>query len=124
VGYLGVYAGTGIDWVEEVVESIVKELRKLTAQKVTEEELRRTQSQLLGNIVLGLESSDSWMSHITKNEITFGKDVSVEEITQGIRSVTREDVVELARTLFRSEGITLTLLGDVEKKAPGLSLSM
>lgn len=124
VGYLGVYAGTGIDWVEEVVESTVKELRKLTAEKVTDEELRRTQSQLLGNIVLGLESSDSWMSHIAKNEITFGKAVSVEEIAQGIRSVTREDIVELARTLFRSEGITLTLLGDVEKKAPGLSLSM
>jgi len=124
VGYLGVYAGTSIEWVEEVVEAVVQELRNFIRDKVTDEELRRTQNQLLGNIVLGLESSDSWMSHIAKNEIYFGQAVSVEEIAQGIRSVTRDDIIELARMLFRPEGITLTLLGDVEKKALGLSVSM
>ena len=116
VGYLGVYAGTSIEWVEEVVEAVVQELRNFIRDKVTDEELRRTQNQLLGNIVLGLESSDSWMSHIAKNEIYFTRQISLEEISQGIRSVSRSDVLGLADSLFQPDKMALTLLGNLEKK--------
>jgi predicted Zn-dependent peptidase len=124
VGSLGVYAGTSAEWLEEVVDLVLGELRSVAREKVAEEELRRAQNQLLGNIVLGLESSDSWMSHIAKNEIYFGEAVAFDEIARGIRAVTREDVIELARTLFHSEGITLTLLGNLENEASGLSVSI
>ena len=40
VGYLGVYAGTSIESAEEVVDLVVKELRKLAAGEITDEELR------------------------------------------------------------------------------------
>jgi predicted Zn-dependent peptidase len=124
VGSLGVYAGTSAEWLEEVVDLVLGELRSVAREKVAEEELRRAQNQLLGNIVLGLESSDSWMSHIAKNEIYFGEAVAFDEIARGIRAVTREDVIELARTLFHSEGITLTLLGNLENEASGLNVSI
>ncbi len=112
VGYLGVYAGTSIESTEEVVELIVKELDKLAAGEMTDEELRRTQGQLVGSMMLGLESTDSWMSHIARNEIYFGKMVTTDEICQRIRAVSRDEVVELADALFRTDGMTLTLLGD------------
>lgn len=114
VGYLGVYAGTSMEWVEEVVDLIVKELKSLAAGSVTGEELRRTQGQLVGSMMLGLESTDSWMSHIARNEIYFGKLISTDEICQGVRSVSRDDVVDLARTLFLSEKMALSLLGDFQ----------
>jgi predicted Zn-dependent peptidase len=112
VGYLGVYAGTGVEWVEEVVDLIMKELKTLAAGSITDEELRRTQGQLVGSMMLGLESTDSWMSHIARNEIYFGKLITTDEICQGIRSVARDDVVDLARRLFHSEKMALSLLGD------------
>ena len=114
VGYFGVYAGTSLDATEEVVDLILKELNKLAAGEITEDELRRTQGQLVGSMMLGLESSDSWMSHIARNEIYFGKSISTEEICNRVRAVSRDDVVDLARMLFRS-GMTLTLLGDFKK---------
>jgi predicted Zn-dependent peptidase len=114
VGYFGVYAGTSLDSTEEVVELIAKELIKLAAGEITDTELQRTQGQLVGSTMLGLESSDSWMSHIARNEIYFGQPVSTEEICQRIRAVTRVDVVELARELFQTDGMTLTLLGDFD----------
>ena len=112
VGYFGVYAGTSLDATEEVVELILNELNKLATGEISDDELRRTQGQLVGSMMLGLESSDSWMSHIALNEIYFGKSISTDEICARVRSVTRDDVIELARKLFRSDDMTLTLLGD------------
>ena len=117
VGYFGVYAGTSDESVTEVVGLILKELNHLTAGEIKDEELRRTQGQLVGSMVLGLESTDSWMSHIARNEIYFGKAITTEEICRGIRSVTRDDVIELARALFRPEAMALTLLGDLKNGA-------
>ena len=111
-GYLGVYAGTSLESTAEVVELIAKELKKLAAGEITDEELRRTQGQLVGSTILGLEPTDSWMSHIARNEIYFGKAVTTEEICRRIRAVNRDEVVELAGTLFQTGGMTLTLLGD------------
>jgi predicted Zn-dependent peptidase len=124
VGYLGVYAGTSVESTEEVVELIMKELQKLAAGEMTNEELKRTQGQLVGSMMLGLESTDSWMSHIARNEIYFGKSVTTDEICQRIRGVSRDEVVELAEELFRSDGMTLTLLGDFDNKFQLKNLNM
>jgi len=112
VGYLGVYAGTSLESTEEVVELIAQEIKKLAVGEITDEEISRTRGQLIGSMILGLESTDSWMSHIARNEIYFGKAVSTDEISQRIRAVSRADVVELAGELFQDHGMTLTLLGD------------
>jgi predicted Zn-dependent peptidase len=124
VGYLGIYAGTSLDWVEEVVDLILREVGRLAAGEIREEELQRAKSQLIGNMLLGLETSDSWMSHISKNEIYFGKTISLEDISQGVRSVSRPDIVELASAILRPDGMALTLLGDVDKKALDLNLTI
>ena len=112
VGYFGVYAGTSLESTEEVVELINKELKKLAVGEITDGELQRTQGQLVGSTMLGLESTDSWMSHIARNEIYFGKSITTDEICRRIRAVSRDDVIELASELFQAGGMTLTLLGD------------
>lgn len=124
VGYLGVYAGTSLESTEEVVELILKELKKLAAGEIKDDELRRTQGQLVGSMMLGLESTDSWMSHIARNEIYFGKSVTTEEICQKIRAVSRDDVIELADTLFAKGAMTLTLLGGFDDNFPIKNLNL
>ena len=115
VGYFGVYAGTSLESTEEVVELIVKELQKLAAGEVSDVELSRTQGQLVGSMMLGLESTDSWMSHIARDEIYFGKTVTTDEICRQIRAVSRDDVIELADAFFASGAMTLTLLGGFDE---------
>lgn len=116
VGYLGVYAGTSLDSTEEVVELILQELKKMAAGNVSESEIARTQGQLVGSMILGLESTDSWMSHVARNEIYFGQAISIDEICRKIRAVSRDEVIELADTLFAKGAMTLTLLGDFNDK--------
>ena len=122
VGYMGVYAGTRGDWVKEVVELIVRELGRVKDGEITEDELARVKSQLIGNTILGLESTDSWLSHMVRSEIYFGRPVPLEEISQAVRSVSQSEVVDLAREVFRTDGIALTLLGDLEGKKLDLKL--
>lgn len=116
VGYLGIYAGTNPDWVEEVVDLTVREMRRLARGEVSEEEVERAKNQLVGSMVLGLETSDAWMGQIARNEIYFGEAVSLEEVARGIRAVSRDDLVELAASMFLPQNMALTVLGDVEKK--------
>lgn len=113
-GYVGIYAGTSVDDAAEVVDLAVGELKKLAAGDVTEDELQRTRGQLVGGMMLGLESTDSWMSHIARAEIYFGQSTPTEEICRKIRAVSRDDVVQLAQDLFRPEEMALTLLGDFD----------
>ncbi len=113
-GYLGVYVGTKAEWAREVMDLAVDEMAKVAAGQVTEEELGRAREQLVGNTLLGLESADSWMTHMTRSEMHRGAQISVDEITRGVRDVTLEAVAELARELFTRGALTATLLGDLE----------
>jgi len=77
-------------------------------------------------MMLGLESTDSWMSHIARNEIYFGRSITTDEICRGIRSVTREEIIDLAGSLFRPQAMALSLLGDFkdEIKIENLDLDL
>ena len=122
VGYLGVYAGTSVEWAEEVVELTAKEFKNLAAGEIGREEVERTKNQVIGNMILGLETSNAWMSDIAKDEIYFGRAIALEEVIRDIRAVTRDDVVDLAAALLRPEAMALTLLADIEKKKLDLDL--
>ena len=52
------------------------------------------------------------MNRLARNEIYFGHRITMDEIRQKIRMVTRDEAVELAEALFRPEEMTLSLLGD------------
>jgi predicted Zn-dependent peptidase len=112
-GYLGVYVGTSAQWIDEVVTVIARELDRVARDGVRPDELARAKTQLRGNMLLGLETSDSRMSRVAKNEIYHQRDVSLAELTAGIDGVTQDDLVALAARCARPEGRALALLGDL-----------
>ena len=116
VGQLVVYAGTGKGSLKEVIRLIIEQFDTLRKERIRAEELKRTQDQLKGNLLLSLESSDSWMTRLAQNEIYFGEYIPIEQVIQGIEGVTSEEVNKLAQDLFREELLCLTVLGPVEKK--------
>lgn len=112
-GYLAVYAGMAAECAGEVLEVIAAELARMRAGGLEAAELARSKSQIKGNMLLALESSDSRMSRIAKNEIYFGRDVAPEEVAARIDAVTGEDVVALARDVLRGDQVGAVLLGDL-----------
>ncbi len=114
VGYVGFYVGTSPEWVREVVDVIRAELGRVVKEGLSPSELLRVKNQMKGNMLLGLETSDSRMSRIAKNEMYFGRDVPLEEVAQAIDAVRNDDVVRVAQRLFRPESLALTVLGDAK----------
>ncbi len=83
-GTLCVYAGTSANKVIEVVDLIVAEFRKLKETPLPEEELTRAKDQVRGNILLGLESSNSRMANLARQEMYFRQFFTVDEIISRI----------------------------------------
>jgi predicted Zn-dependent peptidase len=111
-GYMAIYAGTNPEWVEEVIEVTLKEVAKVVREGLKPAELERTKSQLKGNMLLGMESTDSRMNRLARNEIYFERDIPLEELASAIERVTNDEIVELASTCFKPERMAMVLLGD------------
>jgi predicted Zn-dependent peptidase len=113
-GSLCVYAGTSSAHCLEVIELIMCEFRRLKSEALPEDELRRSKDQLKGNIILGLESSMSRMSNLARQEMYFEHFFGVEEIMDKVETVTSEQVMDMANTLFDPDKVAVTLLGRLD----------
>ena len=119
-GVLGVYAGTTKEELDEVIELILRELRRMKAGEVEEREVQVAKEYLKGNMVLALESSDGRMSRLAKNEIYFGRHIPLEEALRELDRVDVERVLEASREFFNAS-FNLVLLGSLKEEEVPLS---
>jgi predicted Zn-dependent peptidase len=110
-GSLCVYAGTSAGKALEVIQLVLAEFRNLKEVLLGTEELTRAKDQLKGNILMGLESSNSRMANLARQEMYFHQFFTVEEVIARIDAVGAEQVQEMARRLFVPDRIAVTLLG-------------
>jgi len=110
-GILSIYAGTAPGNARKVVSLIIAEFRNLKNTSIPADELQRAKDYLKGNLLLGLESTTSRMANIARQELYYGQCITLDEVSARIDAVTREDVAEVARELFQSDRIALTVLG-------------
>ena len=113
-GLFSVYAGTSNQTVRQVVASIVKELRDLRENRVPEEELRRAKDNLKGSLMLGLESTGARMSNLARQQIYFGRFISLNELLESIEGVSAEDVQRITAEAFDPARFALTVLGNLD----------
>ncbi len=120
-GALEVYAGTDAESLDELLETIERELRKLTKKPLPEAELASAKGQIKGNLLLSLESTDARLGRMAKNEVYFGRRVEAEEIIESIDRVTAADVLAVAREVIDPGRMTSVFLGPVsDDDVPGI----
>lgn len=110
-GCLNVYAGTSAANARTVVQLIVQEFARLKSELLTPEELRRTKDYLKGSTLLALESTMSRMANLARQEMYFGRYISMDELAREVEAVTAEGVLGVARELLEPHRIALTVLG-------------
>lgn len=113
-GSLCVYAGTSADKARSMITLVLAEFQNLKEHLLSTEELRRAIEQVKGNILLGLEGSGSRMSNLARQEMYFHHFFSVDEVLDRLDAVTAEQVQFMARQLFHSERIAVTMLGRLD----------
>jgi predicted Zn-dependent peptidase len=67
-----------------------------------------------GNILMGLESSNSRMANLARQEMYFQQFFTVEEIIARIDAVRADQVQTMAQRLFDPNRIAVTLLGRLD----------
>jgi predicted Zn-dependent peptidase len=109
-GLFGVYAGTSPDRVQECVDVICAELDGALGG-VSDAEVALAREHLKGNLTLALESTSSRMMRLGRNELVYGRQISVEEIESRIDAVDGAAVDRVARVVLAPETRGLCVLG-------------
>jgi len=119
-GQVGVYVGTRPENVQEAMDVIGTELRKIVEEPVSEDELRRAKENVKGRLVLSFESTLTRMNRLGGSVLMDMPVLSLDEMIAEIEAVTLEDVSELARELFDPARLSAAGVGadqDVFKRA-------
>lgn len=115
-GFLEITAGVPAKRLHEAVEALLNELRLLKEKSVGTAELTRIKEFLIGNMYLGLESSDALAEFYGFQEIVKRPILLPEEIVERIRAVTATDIKRLADRYITDAGLNLALIGPLAEK--------
>ena len=110
-GTLGISAGVDHTKIDAVLGTILEECRRLCDEPVPAIELQKSKDHLLGNLILGLETSDDLASFYGSQEI-FGREIlSPEAYADRIKKVTAEEIQKVARAVLRGKGLNVAVVG-------------
>ena len=109
IGDFGIYAGCAPEDAPEVLRLIRAECAELAENGPTPAEVADTASASAASAVLAMESSAVRMNRLGRSELTGQPLLTTDEIVERTRSVTPEDVRELAARLFSSEWALATV---------------
>jgi predicted Zn-dependent peptidase len=115
-GLFSISAGVRNDRLEEAAREILVELSKLKKELVDEKELEKAKEHLVGNMYLGLESSDSLADFYGFQEILKKPIKKPDEIAKEIKNVSAQDIQKLANEIFRDEVLNLAVIGPTKDK--------
>jgi len=121
-GIFQVSVGVDTARVPDAVKAIMAELGKFLESYVPEAELRKSKDFLVGNLYLSLESSDELAQFIGSQEIIRKDLESPEKIAADIEKVTSEEILQLARQIFKTESLNLAIVGPFKDKKVFLPL--
>ncbi|MBU4536836.1 insulinase family protein [Patescibacteria group bacterium] len=117
-GFFGISAGVDNKRLNEVVGVLLIELKKLKEELVSENELQKVKDSIVGNIYLGLESSDSIANYFGSQELLKDKILTPEEKIERIKAVTSQDIKRVANRIFVDKGLNLAVIGPIKDKKP------
>lgn len=112
-GAFVISVGSNVSRTKEVVGVILDECTKLTKTSVSKEELKKAKEHYTGHLYMNLETTDALAEFYASQEVVRGKLKTPKEIEMGIRKVTAEDVMKVAKDIFRNDNLNLAIVGDI-----------
>lgn len=113
-GTLSISAGVDSSRIEQGIKGILEEMIIIRDHKAPESELRKAKDYLIGNMYLGLESSDSLARFYGFQEI-FKKNIKIpQEIEKEIEKVSALDITEIAKEIIQNKKLNMAIVGKYE----------
>lgn len=115
-GFFQISAGVDNKRIDEVINAVLEECRKLKIYEVDEDELEKTKECLIGNMKLSLESSDDIANFYGGQELLKKKIVLAEEKAKELRKVGARDIKDMANKIFTDKNLNLALIGPFKEE--------
>ena len=115
-GIFAVYTALNREMEPEALKTIRQVIVDFVSDGPTEEEISRAREQSKANVLMGLEGTQSRMSHMGRSLLFAGEILTPEDIIKAYDSVTREQITTLSREIFRFEQASLSAVGKVGTK--------
>jgi len=116
-GHFAVYTATDPGRVEEVLEAILGQVRRLQVEPVDEAELRAAQTNYEGSLPVSFETNLSLASIVGLETLLTGEFEPFAEAGRRVRAVTPEDVLRVANTHLDTGRYALAMVGPIEETA-------
>jgi predicted Zn-dependent peptidase len=110
-GTLYAQGGVDINRIDDAVETIARELRKIAEEPVPEDELEKAKNVAKGRFVLQTESPHGMIMFGLRREVLEHRAAEPEEILREIDKVTVEDVQRVAADVIGGNGLNLAVIG-------------
>lgn len=115
-GMMGIYFGTDKKHLPEALETTLKELRKIKKQRLSNDKLDNIKAQIKGHLTLALESTNGRMGRMGRQELLGNEYISLDKALKDIDRIKPNDILEIAKKTFVSNGMTITSLGPGTEK--------
>ncbi len=116
-GSFQISAGVNNARTEEVIKEILKECTMLVKEKVTDRELTKVKSFLVGNMKLSLEATDDVANFYGMQELMRRDVKTLDEKIKAIMKVTPGDIQKIAQTIFKNKNLNLALIGPYKESS-------
>jgi predicted Zn-dependent peptidase len=115
-GKFVISSGVDIARIDQVLKVIRDELRTIRVNLVDDSEVRKAKEYLLGNMVMGLETSDEIAEYFGVQEILHQPLMTVHEYRQKILDVTADDLKRVAGSIFQNDKLNVAVIGPFKDK--------
>lgn len=119
-GLFTIYGGANPQNLNQVLELTWNELKRLTREGITPEELARSKEQIKGSLLLASESVTHRMHRLGRSELIYNRLITIEEILEKVAAITAGDVLSLVRELLAPERFSIIMLGAAPDGQPAL----
>lgn len=109
-GLFGIYAGTSMENLQEVLDLFYEELQKVSEEGLTEIELVETREQLKGNMLIALESTTNRMNRLSTGFLYNVEPQLPENTIKPYLAVTLEDVKAVAKEILNERKMAITMI--------------
>ncbi len=109
-GIFSFYIGTDKKNHQRAVDLLFQEIDKVTQKPISAITVHKTREQLKGSFLLGLESTYRRMSRLAKNEIYYGRQISLDEMIEKIDAINPDSLLDIARKIFIKDKFNIICL--------------
>lgn len=114
-GYSYIQMGLESKNINKALKVVRAEIEKMATKGVSARELNDAKTHIHGSLALSLEDSSVQANWYAKQAVFYEKIKTPQEKLQKINAVTREDVIKVARELFKWNQARIAIIGDVDK---------